>query len=275
MKSQVFSVAVMFTIVVVGGCSLFLVCKKTEEAQARQRQSQQELTELRSTLESVHGRLGELQQELDSVRSGAVVLSGSTGEPADGGPGESIIDNTALARAVARIEELEARLGEVEAEAAKPPEDPMAALMRGIRPSEPMNDDQLIGHQNTLADSTATDEARMNSLRSIRFLPDERNAHAPVIDDIVSWMETTDDPELREDIIRNLHGADQDVLVNPLLYAIRNDRSEGVREEAAETLNDYLHYPEVVQALEYARDNDVARSVRRQAAESLGEDDDK
>ena len=42
-----------------------------------------------------------------------------------------------------------------------------------------------------------------------------------------------------------------------------------MREEAAETLDDHLAEPRVVEALTLAKDGDPSPKVRRQAAESL------
>jgi len=58
-------------------------------------------------------------------------------------------------------------------------------------------------------------------------------------------------------------------MLGPLLDALAHDTSTKAREEAAETLADFLPDARVEAALRDAMDSDPDRSVRRQAARSL------
>jgi HEAT repeat protein len=58
--------------------------------------------------------------------------------------------------------------------------------------------------------------------------------------------------------------------VQPLLLSMQTDADAKVREEAAETLGDYLDQPGVQQALRTASGSDADPAVRRQALSSLG-----
>ena len=82
-------------------------------------------------------------------------------------------------------------------------------------------------------------------------------------------MAETQNSEIPADIIRQLHRAQLEELADPLIYYLRNDSSEEVREEAAETLGDFLDFPRVREALTQARNDDPAARVRRQAERTL------
>ena len=74
----------------------------------------------------------------------------------------------------------------------------------------------------------------------------------------------------RADVWRQFDGATRlPALVDPLLSALRFDEHHDPREEAAETLAEYLDVPGVREALRFAGDNDPHEEVRRQARGSL------
>ncbi len=92
-----------------------------------------------------------------------------------------------------------------------------------------------------------------------------------VVDEMVRVAQTSTDAALRADVWRQADGRDRNVrLVGPMIDALRNDSASRVREEAAETLANYLEEPGVVSALQNAASNDPADDVREQARDSLG-----
>ncbi len=75
--------------------------------------------------------------------------------------------------------------------------------------------------------------------------------------------------ETRADVWRQLSHVTDRRLRQPLLDALAYDEHAKAREEAAETLADFLPDRAVEGALRAAMENDVDAGVRRQAAESL------
>jgi len=86
---------------------------------------------------------------------------------------------------------------------------------------------------------------------------------------VLELLRTLPEARDRATILRELHGKKSALLVEPLLSYLRDDPDENVREEAAETLDDFLAEPRVLEALTLAKDSDPSAKVRRQAAESL------
>lgn len=131
------------------------------------------------------------------------------------------------------------------------------------------NKERVVELRNAVSDRNAGDEERLRALKTLRFLPKELGPHDGLGRELVFWIEDVVDPEIREDIVRQLHGAHVPELVRPLLELLANDPSEGVRSEAAETLSDYLGEPGVREALERARDSDPSHEVRDEAGDTL------
>jgi HEAT repeat protein len=68
---------------------------------------------------------------------------------------------------------------------------------------------------------------------------------------------------------RQLSGVTDRRLLQPLLDALAFDTSVNAREEAAETLSDFLPDPAAESALRHAADNDPDEGVREDAREYL------
>ena len=118
----------------------------------------------------------------------------------------------------------------------------------------------------TLLDARTEIGPKLDMLRRLRA-GDARS------DDVVRHLAdvyySTEDPNQRADIFRQLDGVTTWELRAPLLYAVENETVPEVREEAAETLYHYLPDPEVRRWLEFLAENDQNQGVRTQAAESL------
>jgi HEAT repeat protein len=97
----------------------------------------------------------------------------------------------------------------------------------------------------------------------------EPELRAQVVLEILGWLEGVQDPATRTFIVRNLHGVKSPEIKAPLLELLERDADATVREEAAETLDDYLDDAQVRAALEQAAATDAEPSVRKQAAAAL------
>jgi hypothetical protein len=87
-----------------------------------------------------------------------------------------------------------------------------------------------------------------------------------VVQEMVRLAQSSTDPAFRADVWRQADARERNLLlVPPLLQALGQDAEAAVREEAAETLENYLDQPGVRQVLETAARSDPDADVRRQA----------
>ena len=128
--------------------------------------------------------------------------------------------------------------------------------------------------QATIVDAASAPEQRLAALRVLRGRStsgiDPRDVPA-VVDALARLARTSPDADVRADVLRQLDGVRDPALRDPLLEALVQDASWGVRSEAAETLAGYLDDPDVRAALERAVAQDVNASVRHEAARSPSE----
>ena len=123
----------------------------------------------------------------------------------------------------------------------------------------------------TAMDPSSTTDQKLQALRRLRgrTSPDGADARLPVLPAMIELVQTSDDPDARADVWRQLsHCTDVSLLV-PLLDSLTSDPSARVREEAAETLADFLPNPGVEAALRFAAENDASDRVRQQSLASL------
>jgi RNA polymerase sigma factor (sigma-70 family) len=116
-------------------------------------------------------------------------------------------------------------------------------------------------------DPAAGVEEKLAALRILR----SANARS---DDVVMQMVrvyySTENPDWRADIFRQLGGVKTPELKRPLLEAVSDaTRDPKVREEAAETLAEYLPDPDVKAWLDHLAAHDTDEEVRAQAKRSL------
>lgn len=97
------------------------------------------------------------------------------------------------------------------------------------------------------------------------------NAYTPaMIQSLLQIAQSHANAELRAKVWTFFDGATtSDLLVAPLLHALRHDSSDAVRAEAAETLGNYTERPEVRQALTWHATNDKSKQVRDKARRSV------
>jgi hypothetical protein len=126
--------------------------------------------------------------------------------------------------------------------------------------------------QGVARDLAAAEADRLKALRGLRGerLPDGTDARLGVLLDMIRLAEASQDPLTRADVWRQLSGVRDPTLIGPLLNALRHDSAAKVREEAAETLANFLSEAGVEPALQTAAAHDADPGVQRQARASLG-----
>ena len=121
----------------------------------------------------------------------------------------------------------------------------------------------------TFTDPRQTERDRIRALAGLRGAGEGARGGA-VADAAIQIVQSSTDAKVRADVWRHMHGAKEPVLVPYLIQSLQYDTDESVRDEAAETLDDYRDRPEVVAALRAASTNDASEKVRRRAERSLG-----
>lgn len=215
-------------------------------------------------------RLTDLENELSALRQrierdAALVPAWTAAERAP-----AAADEASTAEV---LEAMETRLAAVENSVSSSTTDALPeldALQRALRGPLPEAD---LGELKIIAsDGSLTDEERLRALRSLRFQVDENGADARDSTVVVSMIDVyhgSTDVVTRADVLRQLDGVTDPALLPVLLDALANDPEADVREEAAETLGEYMPDPGVESALRHAAANDADAGVRKEANGSL------
>ena len=128
-------------------------------------------------------------------------------------------------------------------------------------------------NQQQILDPRSDDKAKLRAWGQLRGLGDSWN------DAVVATMThlglTSTEANVRADVWRQADGGSRvhPVMCNALLQALAADGDAEVRDEAAETLENYLGQPGVREALERASRSDANEKVRRRAVETLSRAD--
>lgn len=219
------------------------------------------------------GELDRIRADLEALASD-VALSMSTRSAVDSD--SSGKDHGIL---LERFESLDGRLTKLEDSsvglAGMPGDDPRSALpmLSGIFEARESRGSVSTEDAKTAAlDLRADEEERLDGLRALRGRRLEDGSDArddDVVLAMVDLAETSEDPEVRADVYRQMSGCTNPHLRAPLLRALDQDANAEVREEAAETLEDFLPDAEVLAALQRALASDPSPRVKAQAAESM------
>jgi hypothetical protein len=163
-------------------------------------------------------------------------------------------EHGSLAERIARLERSLAEVAESKRDPAQPR--PRAAEDPVIDDADVMK--AIAKWHDVARSSSAPETERLEALRGLRGarLPDGTDARLAVVDDMVRLAETSADAEVRADVWRQLSHMTEQSMLSPLLSALRNDSVDKVREEAAETLADFLPDERVRRALQHAAEND-------------------
>lgn len=180
-------------------------------------------------------------------------------QPSDGAPDDVARRLAVLQR---QVEELVARRAERDVAGAPQTPDPQAEQRR-IEV-----DKRIAAQQAVILDPRSDDKQKLAAWSQLRQLKDSWN------DGVVATMThlglTATDPLVRADVWRQADGrSTHPAMASALLQALTADAHAKTREEAAETLANYMSVAGVRQALELASTNDADAGVRRQALDSL------
>lgn len=189
---------------------------------------------------------------------------------------ERLAGNSEAKMAEERVAELvdaalEARFQELQDEILKtvsrlPPGAFQAREEADSRPPE----ERIRTHQAVAIDRELEPRERLKSLRELRFLPEGRSPE--VTGAMIEIIEDASvEARIRADVIRNLDGVTLPELRAPLIQSVLHDPDPEVREEAAETLGEYLKTGDlgVAEVLRQVGEADGANRVRREAQDQL------
>lgn len=217
-------------------------------------------------------RVVELERRLTALekRPAPSVVPSAAAEP-----DRSTVADPRIDALVERLSALESRLGRLEARSASevatasvPQDSPeeIAAAMARRRAAEAV---QVQTAQATILDPNAGVAQKLAAWGRLRGAGTEAWNDA-IVDQMARIGLTADDPSHRANVWRQADAqARSERLVPALLQALSSDIDERVREEAAETLENYHELPQVRAALESAVANDPAEKVRNFARRSL------
>jgi len=211
-------------------------------------------------------RLERIERAIEAlaIRIEAVSLAG----PAESPPIERAVaaDHDPLPGLADKIAQLTERMDGIEREPDEPEEidDVMRAMFERQRSRNPID---LAALKAAASDPGQSEESRLQALRSLRGVDGGRSPE--IVASMAELAQTTVDPEVRADVFRQLHGVSDESLKLPLVNALLHDLSPLVRAEAAETLDQYLGDPWVMNVLKQARESDADAGVVSQILETL------
>ncbi|HEX6813500.1 MAG TPA: HEAT repeat domain-containing protein [Planctomycetota bacterium] len=176
-----------------------------------------------------------------------------------------------------RLAALEQRLEQIESELKRLAERPAKAQptpeqRAALAEAEARRNAELPELLTKFADLRLTEAERLRALSTLRgrTVPGTtRKATHDAADAAIQLVQTSTVAKTRADVWRQMHGAGNARLAPHLVQSLLHDADADVREEAAESLDEYLDQPGVRQALQLASQNDADEKVRRQAARSL------
>lgn len=236
----------------------------TGPAASASRSEEQRFTDFEQRLHELEQRALEARQSAESVGSGPArhPVTGDDEDPAVPASTTPGSDALAVLRDLdARLSRLEALQQSVEDEEARREEEHARRLAEQRQ--------RIVDAPRVILDPTQTALAKSEAWEALRRA-DASTWTDAVVAEIVRVAQTSDDPEVRANIWRC---ADADrahrLLRQPLLDAVLRDADERVREEAAETLENYVDDPAVVTVLERIVQSDASPAVRDEARRAL------
>jgi hypothetical protein len=171
-----------------------------------------------------------------------------------------------------RLAALERAIGVLQQRADQRDASPAPASV--VKQPDPVERERRVkDNQQVILDPRSDDKTKLTAWGQLRGLGDSWN------DAVVATMThlglTSTDAKVRADVWRQADGGSRvhPVMCNALLQALGGDRDANVRDEAAETLENYLGQPGVREALELASRSDLDEKVRRRAVETLSRAD--
>jgi hypothetical protein len=205
---------------------------------------EEEVKALRNEMNDLRGRLAEREND----RVGNQSPSSAEPERADG---------VTLRQVHEWVWGLEQRLVQLE--------ENMAATRTAAGPT-PAPAPDVVQSRQVAVNPQASAGDRLAALRVLRAA----NARtSDVVQSMLQLQGSSDDPNVRADIFRQLSGVSDPAMKPHLINGVLKDADPKVREEAAETMGPFWSDPYVQAALKSAAQNDPDEKVREQAAETL------
>lgn len=128
--------------------------------------------------------------------------------------------------------------------------------------------------QRTAVNRNATEKERVAAFKALRDVTTEDGKPAMTHDVLVAIAdiaENSPDEDVRLDVYRNMHRADDPAARDTMLHALTHDTSSKVRAKVAEDLDTFVDDPLVESALRTAADSDADSEVKRGALKALAE----
>ena len=164
-----------------------------------------------------------------------------------------------------RLAALEKELAEAGPQQSQDLNDEASLLMATLRSRRNRVDPEE--SRSTILDGAKTEAEKLSAWAALRS---EEEWGDSVVSEMIDIGVNSADADIRADVWRQADGrARNTLLVSPLLRALQSDPDDGVRSEAAETLENYLGEPGVRDALIYAAENDSSQDVRKEARGAL------
>ena len=118
----------------------------------------------------------------------------------------------------------------------------------------------------TVNDPQASETDRIRALQILR----RNDARTPeVIIAALQLYQQSDNARIQADVFRQLNGETHPAMRQPLLHAAANHASDNVREEAIETLGNFLPDQQIFNELVRIAEVDTDRGVKREALQQL------
>jgi len=224
---------------------------------------------------SLDAELALIQERLDALEQSVLRASPrqATGDVAPDAerpaarvaePERELIDAARIDEIAARVGRIEQQLAALAAPAARAdaPLDPTPAELAVRRAA------RVAESQTTILDPRADEAAKLRAWAYLRAVEDSWTDS--VVAEMIRIGAGSADPLRRADVWRQADARTKHQALAPaLLQALASDPEPKVREEAAETLANYLERPEVRPALEHAAAHDADDDVRDQARRTL------
>ena len=215
-------------------------------------------------------RLDDIARRLLAVESRTAASQSAPSAIAEPSPLRTAADHLPadrIAELASRLQAVEARLARLDG--AAPHRDPRGLVSEANAPETAAQPPLTkVDAQQLVLNVRATAEDRVRAQEALRRVSD---AYTPaMVQELLHLAMTHPDGQLRAAIWRNFDGATVVEGITPaLLDAVARDAEPSAREEAAETLGNYLADPAVKAALQVAADHDAEEKVRNKAKRTL------
>jgi HEAT repeat protein len=200
------------------------------------------------------------------LRSAVLTDSAKQSAPSDAAPEPtSAAPRVERATRSAATDGLSERITTLEKQVAQLTQNSEYLMTRGQLPLAPNKRSEL---EQTFLNASASERDRLQALRLLR-----RNGGLSdsVLQQALSWLQTSTNNGVREDLVRQLQGVTNGPVREPLLKLAASDTNEDVRREAVQALRGLLTDPQVESLMWELALKDSDPRVREEAEQTLRE----